>query len=350
MQSDPIIDNALMIQIMLERVKSEVMNNRNLVSDLRKTVAKALAEFSGQISSRNKLRLIVNSLKKELKPLLQNYADVLLNSIIQTAIEMAHLEYLGLSQWFDDVNAVDDKKVESSMNNTPISLTQWNGSLFLDRFITAWIDNSLQQIENQAVLTMASNEDVNYLKDSINGTSVEPMIIAAAVIGRIIRNYQTIASTALQHAHSVAVVDFYKENPDMIEEEEFSAILDLKTSTVCRSLSGNRYPLGTGPMPPLHPRCRSRLLPVLKPELMKKLVTKPARKSEWGEETYYEWLSRQSATRQDIVLGSTRGKLFRDGGLSPAQFAKLQLHKNFKPMTLEEMRRVAPDAFKRAGI
>ncbi|HGJ5884383.1 hypothetical protein [Arsenophonus sp.] len=168
MQSDPIIDNALMIQIMLERIKSEVINNRSLVSDLRKIVAKALAEFSGQISSRNKLRLIGNSLRKELKPLLRNYSDALLHLVIQTAVEMAHLEYLGFSQWFDDVNEVDDKKVESSMNNTPISLTQWSGSLFLDRFIAVWIDNSLQQIENQAVLTMASSEDVNYLKDNLS--------------------------------------------------------------------------------------------------------------------------------------------------------------------------------------
>ncbi|MEX5734664.1 hypothetical protein [Providencia hangzhouensis] len=68
-----------------------------------------------------------------------------------------------------------------------------------------------------------------------------------------------------------------------------------------------------------------------------------------GEENY-EWLTRQPAKRQDLILGPTRGKLFRDGGLSPERFAQLQLHKNFKPMTLKDMQKLAPEAFERAGI
>ena len=82
------------------------------------------------------------------------------------------------------------------------------------------------------------------LQSAINGTSAEPLIIAAAVVGRVVRGFQTVARTTLQHAHSVAATDFYKENSDLIKYEEFSAILDNKTSAVCRSLSGRCYPLG----------------------------------------------------------------------------------------------------------
>ncbi|MDX7322772.1 hypothetical protein [Providencia rettgeri] len=103
-------------------------------------------------------------------------------------------------------------------------------------------------------------------------------------------------------------------------------------------------------MPPLHPNCRSQRLPILNDRFADLIVTRPVGRSEWGEESYYEWLTRQSEKRQDLILGPTRGKLFRDGGLSPERFAQLQLHKNFKPMTLKDMRRLAPEAFERAGI
>ena len=45
-----------------------------------------------------------------------------------------------------------------------------------------------------------------------------------------------------------------------------------------------------------------------------------------------------------------RAKLFEKGGLSAAEFGRLNLGRNFEPMTLDEMRAVNPTAFKRAGL
>lgn len=52
----------------------------------------------------------------------------------------------------------------------------------------------------------------------------------------------------------------------------------------------------------------------------------------------------------DIAIGTTRAKLLRSGGLSAERFAELQLGTNFQPLTLDEMRRLEPKAFARAGI
>jgi hypothetical protein len=69
-----------------------------------------------------------------------------------------------------------------------------------------------------------------------------------------------------------------------------------------------------------------------------------------ASETYYNWLKRQSAAFQDETLGPVRGRLFRNGGLSVKRFSELQLDRQFKPLTLDELRALEPAAFKRAGL
>jgi len=69
-----------------------------------------------------------------------------------------------------------------------------------------------------------------------------------------------------------------------------------------------------------------------------------------GDLTYYEWLKTQPEAFQDSAIGPTRGKLLRDGGLTAEEFARLNLGRNFEPLTLEEMRKLEPTAFQRAGI
>mgnify|MGYP006907835651 FL=1 len=65
-------------------------------------------------------------------------------------------------------------------------------------------------------------------------------------------------------------------------------------------------------------------------------------------QSYYEWLKNQPAQYQDKVLGKTRAKLFRDGGMTVERFRALQLDKHFTPLTLEQMRALEPKAFEKA--
>ncbi len=62
--------------------------------------------------------------------------------------------------------------------------------------------------------------------------------------------------------------------------------------------------------------------------------------------TYNEWLKGQSKAFQDDTLGSTKAKLFRDGGLSLDKFVNRQGDE----LTLSELSRKHGDAFKAAGL
>lgn len=99
--------------------------------------------------------------------------------------------------------------------------------------------------------------------------------------------------------------------------------------------------------------CRSTTVPVLDDSL-DFLDEGASRASQDGpidaNTTYYSWLKRQNAAFQDSAIGPTRGKLLRDGGLTSDEFARLNLNRNFEPLTLAEMEAKAPEVFEMAGV
>lgn len=90
-------------------------------------------------------------------------------------------------------------------------------------------------------------------------------------------------------------------------------------------------------------------------DVLDKGATRASRGADGGEqvpsrETYYSWLKDQPAGFQDEAIGPQRAKLLREGGLSADRFSRLQLDKNFQPLTLERMKELEPLAFDRAGL
>ncbi|AUR88409.1 hypothetical protein NVP1113A_08 [Vibrio phage 1.113.A._10N.286.51.E7] len=54
-------------------------------------------------------------------------------------------------------------------------------------------------------------------------------------------------------------------------------------------------------------------------------------------QTYYDWLKNQPAQFQDEVLGQTKGKIFRNSGVSVEKFKTLMIDRMNKPMTIDQM-------------
>lgn len=115
------------------------------------------------------------------------------------------------------------------------------------------------------------------------------------------RDVETIAITAVKHISSAARQEWHKVNPGVIESERWNAVLDGRTSEICRSRDGKVYEVGKGPQPPAHPRCRSTRVGIDDDY-------PPPRKR-----TYDQWLRDQSEAAQDEILGKAKADLFRDG-------------------------------------
>jgi hypothetical protein len=65
-----------------------------------------------------------------------------------------------------------------------------------------------------------------------------------------------------------------------------------------------------------------------------------------ADQTYNQWLAKQSAKRQDEILGPARGKLLRQGGLTVDKF----YNDKGKFLTLDEVRARDAKAFSTAGL
>lgn len=113
------------------------------------------------------------------------------------------------------------------------------------------------------------------------------------------RQLATVIETVIQHISSEIAFRFGALTST---HYVWCAILDSRTTEICRSRNGKAYMYGNGPRPPAHWRCRSFTIPAT-------IVN--------GEDlpTWFTWIKRQPAYMQDDALGPARGKDLRDGRL-----------------------------------
>ena len=168
------------------------------------------------------------------------------------------------------------------------------------------------------------------------------------------REAATLVSTIVNHVSTSARKTVIDENEDVVKGYRWVSTLDGDTTETCRALDGKFIELDDKTAPPLHWNCRSVLVPVVKDEynVTDNIKTeRPAVGSDGAEQvdsrtTYNSWLKKQPKEFQEEVLGQTKAKLFRDGGLQMKDFVDA----NYKPLTLEQLKRKQPMAFSKAGI
>ncbi len=151
-------------------------------------------------------------------------------------------------------------------------------------------------------------------------------------------NAASIAKTAVGHLASTARQSFASANDDILKGKQWLSTLDNRTSKDCRIRDRLKYTLDNKPIGhkvpylqgpgKIHFCCRSTETYILKSseELGIKVgeIKDSSRASMDGQvpadTNYQDWFSRQSFTRQAEIVGETRARLIRDGGMSPDEF------------------------------
>jgi hypothetical protein len=152
------------------------------------------------------------------------------------------------------------------------------------------------------------------------------------ILARPRRELAAVVQTALSHTAQTARQTMVDANADLVKAVQWLATLDSKTSPPCRIRDGLKYtadahkpightiPWGDGPGR-LHFNCRSVSVPVLKSfrELGIDIddMTPAMRASMDGQvpadTTYPQWFAKQSAARQEEILGPDRYRLLKAG-------------------------------------
>lgn len=249
-------------------------------------------------------------------------------------------------------------------------------------------DTDITRMKREVQLGMAQGQDAATIARRIVGTAKLKGTDGTTQITR--RNADAITRTAVNFISNRVRADFINLNKEYFSEEMFVATLDSRTTPICRSLDGDIYDVGAGPIPPLHFGCRSTRVPVFdgqaigsrparnftEQQLLREFsqangINPPARsrddlphgtKGKYdafsrkrireltgtvpAATTYQEWLGTQSAAVQDDILGQTKGKLFREGGLTLDKYVS----RNGDELTLHELAQTQAKAFRAAGL
>lgn len=279
---------------------------------------------------------------------------------------------------------------------------------FQGRFLREWF-RSLEQSERRGLrdalrMGVTNGESTDDIVRRVVGTRANNYSDGVMSVSR--RNATTVMRTATTHVSNAARAEVWSANRGVVKALRWTATLDGRTSAVCRSRDGALTPLGDEPLPkgtdllrppdarpPAHMNCRSVMVAVIDPDVVtgeRPTVTDtrnrrvreidfraeakaedPSRwrqmtvkqrnqriaelRKEWSDANigqvpaktnYQSWLTRQSERFQDEVLGPTRGKLFRDGGLTLDNFVDA----TGRELTLTELARRYPDAFEMGGL
>ena len=267
-----------------------------------------------------------------------------------------------------------------------------NAKPFQGRTLKAWTKDlrradvsRMDVIIKEGVTQGRSNQEI--VSNIMGGTSPTTIRKSAFELNR--QQTAKIVRTATNAIGNSTRSEFFKDNRDIFTEEIYVATLDHRTTPICRKLDGQRFPIGEGWMPPVHVGCRSIRIPEIDGVAMgerpmktttekglirdfskeNNLVNVKARRQlprgfkgrfdEWakvkikkgtgrikGETDYQEFLEGQSKAFQEDVLGITKAKLFREGGLTLDKY----VDRAGTELTIGDLARKHKEAFKAAGL
>jgi len=121
--------------------------------------------------------------------------------------------------------------------------------------------------------------------------------------------------TSINQVANAASQQTYEANQDVTKKYRYTATLDTRTSAICRSLDGQEFEYGKGPVPPQHFNCRSTTVPITDYEALGFTPPKPGKRAAQGgmvpaDQSYGQWLNNQSKEIKAEVLGPKKVAYF----------------------------------------
>jgi len=172
----------------------------------------------------------------------------------------------------------------------------------------------------------------------------------AAAGGQVttVANNQVMAlvRTSINQVSNAASQQVYQANQDVTRKYRYVATLDTRTSAICRALDGREFEYGKGPQPPQHFNCRSTTVAVVDYKGLGLTPPKPGRRASMdgpvpANESYGQWLSKQSKATQAEVLGAEKVAYFTrlSNKYGPKDAIAKMVRDDGSELTLEQLRK-----------
>lgn len=361
--NEEIQDRAIDHAVALERYSNNVV--RRIMALLGRSDDRLSAELSKVLErigpdsfSQTRLEALLTDVRKINKAAYESIKESLTVELKELAAYEASWQAMTIEEAVPvavNVAAVSGEQVYAAAMKRPFQGVLLKGAL---DDVDAQTARRIRQTISQGIVEGRTTDQI--VRD-IRGTRAAKY--KDGLLERSRRDVEAIVRTAIGHTTGMAQDMVMEANADIIKGVRWSATLDTRTSPTCRPRDGKLYdpvthkPIGhafpwlAGPGRS-HWRCRSASVPVLKG--WKELGFDPniadTRASMDGqvpvELSYGDWLKKQSASRQAEVLGETRAKLFRNGGLKVEDMYS----QRGQYLTLDELRERDKAAFTKAGV
>lgn len=355
-----LIEIATRHQLYLERLKAEGLKAFGpFLVEMDRAIRAQIAGVNLTEFTLPQLEVQIEAIRAALTGTYADYRRVWLEQLEELASYEAGFETRSLGETIISkvqFTLPSDTQLLTAVLSTPLSVKGPDGGKLLQPFFKDVSEQAIKRVEGAIRMGYAQGQTTGDILKVIRGTKAAGY--KDGILANMNKGAEMLTRTALQHCAVQAREETWRANSDIVKKVRWVSTLDSRTTEICMSLDGQEFEVGEGPRPPVHIGCRSTMVAVLDSRL--DFLSEGATRSARGEsgkvtsapskQTYYEWLKNQPDSFQNDALGPTRAKLFRDGGLSAERFRELQLGNNFEPLTLEEMQKLEPHAFEKAGL
>lgn len=240
------IDDLIEHKSLMEGQKTRVVNQ---IITILQSILPNIYGLSAAANSTN-----INKIVKEAQAIIDEafsqLTPELQKEIMELGVYEAQVQEALLNNLIEDSSKIAIAGVGKETLKTAIFKTPIQGLLFKDGLKNASLDVK-KQVETAVRIAVLEGATASQAKARIkaNYNIAEKRMV-------------TYIRTAIQNATNVATAETYKANN--IEKYKYVAILDSRTTDICKSLNGTIFELGKGRLPPVHYNCRSFTIPVFK--------------------------------------------------------------------------------------
>ncbi len=154
-----------------------------------------------------------------------------------------------------------------------------NSQPFEGKILKEWLattrDRDISDIVSGVKNGIVSGQTPKQITTTIMGTTKAGAARNGSVARKSWTNMESVIRTATNGVAQSVKQDLYAENSDVMDMEQFVATLDSRTTPICAKNDNKIFPIGQGPIPPLHFNCRSLRAPYFGPEIVSKRPFNP---------------------------------------------------------------------------
>ncbi|GAA5564551.1 hypothetical protein Asch03_02075 [Acinetobacter schindleri] len=352
-------------QAYLYRTSSQSVNELlGLFNDDTNAMLSKLRDLLDELSDSEKIALAggkyTTSNLKEIRDLISQWFSSVNSSLPEafavSATAMAVYEANYIAKLYGaKISKPDGEKLFSAAKKVPLA-----GGALVDDLLSRIAESARQKVEyaiRDGISTGKTNQEIIQRIRGTKRLNFEDGLLNSTK-SDIDRTVRTIRS----HVANQAYLDSYKQIG--FEYVRFVSVLDGRTSKLCASLDGSVWEINDPAkrVPPLHPNCRSILVPVEKdgqlvgerPFVMDERRVKDIPKDERSQligqldanTNFKEFFNKTDEFFQKEWLGPKRYQLYKEG--------KFDFDKFFDPegqlYTLDQLRKLDEQTFKELGL